>query len=299
VIDGNDVEVEVREGADQIGPGTRWEIGSITKTFTGTALAALVVDGTVTLETTVGSILGMAEAGGFADRTLVQLATHRSGAARLHPGAWKSLFSRQPYARMDESAMLGSLRRAKVGAPGKERYSNYGFMLLALTLARAAGTDPITLLRSRVLDPLGLKGRIGEESIDDGETLPGYTGTTALERWINATPGAGGIDLTIEDLRRWVFANIAPTTTPLAEAITLAQQPHADAPRQGLGWAFGAKAGLWHNGAQAGCYAMISFDPRIGFGVGIVLNTIRTSGTEKLIVAVINDLHRARSPNLG
>ena len=64
---------------------TMFEIGSITKTFTSTALASLVVDGSITLDDPVGTLLpgwSIPERDGR-KITLNDLATHRSGLSRV------------------------------------------------------------------------------------------------------------------------------------------------------------------------------------------------------------------------
>jgi CubicO group peptidase (beta-lactamase class C family) len=57
---------------------TEYEIGSITKTFTGLLLADAIERGEVTAETKLGALLPLAGAP-VADVTLAELASHRSG----------------------------------------------------------------------------------------------------------------------------------------------------------------------------------------------------------------------------
>jgi CubicO group peptidase (beta-lactamase class C family) len=57
---------------------TEYEIGSITKTFTGLLLADTIERGEVTPDTKLGALLPLAGAP-VADVTLVELASHRSG----------------------------------------------------------------------------------------------------------------------------------------------------------------------------------------------------------------------------
>ena len=58
----------------------RFEVGSITKTFTGVVLASLADEGVLDLDDEIGRWL---EAGQNGDITLGQLATHTSGLPRL------------------------------------------------------------------------------------------------------------------------------------------------------------------------------------------------------------------------
>ena len=81
-----------------------FEIGSISKVFTGLLLAQAVVEKKVTLDTTIGSLLaGKVK---FTDArveaiTLKQLATHTSGLPRLPDNAMAGALEEDPYASYD------------------------------------------------------------------------------------------------------------------------------------------------------------------------------------------------------
>ena len=66
-----------------IGPDTRFEIGSLTKIFTGLILADMAVRDEVDLEMPLGALLDIPAAGAV---TLRSLATHTSGLPRRVPG---------------------------------------------------------------------------------------------------------------------------------------------------------------------------------------------------------------------
>ena len=93
-----------------------FEIGSITKVFTGLLLAQAVVEKKVTLDTTIGSLLaGQVK---FADShvaaiTLKQLATHTSGLPRI-PDNMGAETTEDPYASYDEKRLLSFLATAKL-----------------------------------------------------------------------------------------------------------------------------------------------------------------------------------------
>jgi hypothetical protein len=74
VVDGS-TTTYAHFGADE---HTQYEIGSITKTFTGLLLADAIQRGEVTADTTVGALLPLGGAP-IADVTLAELASHRSG----------------------------------------------------------------------------------------------------------------------------------------------------------------------------------------------------------------------------
>jgi serine-type D-Ala-D-Ala carboxypeptidase/endopeptidase len=63
-----------------------------------------------------------------------------------------------PYARLTEVDLLGTLAKMQLKhAPGSQReYSNFALMVLSYALAKHSGSDFETLLRSRLLSPLGM-----------------------------------------------------------------------------------------------------------------------------------------------
>src|ERR1700737_2904340 len=77
-------EIAIEPGRSRLTRTSLFEAGSLTKTMTATLLAVMGRDGGLSLETTVGALLGP-EAGAAADVTLRQLATHTAGLPRLAP----------------------------------------------------------------------------------------------------------------------------------------------------------------------------------------------------------------------
>jgi CubicO group peptidase (beta-lactamase class C family) len=273
-------ELSIFEGSEPAGPESLWALGSVTTTVTATALAALTIDGTVTLDTTVGRVLGSA-AGAIADRTLRELATHTSGLPRLPStkgGFLRKAFTSQPYANLDEPGLLEAMARVKPEPAGVFAYSNFGYLVLGLALSQAASLPLPALLHREVLDPLGLQAvRVGEEAGDDDAHLPGYSLGRPKPRWVHPLPACGGIAATVPDLRTWAEANLDPDSTPIGEALRLAQAEHrgpsAESSGGGLGWMFGRTPDtVWHNGAESGSYALVVIDRSLSLAFGFVAN---------------------------
>jgi CubicO group peptidase (beta-lactamase class C family) len=112
----------------------RFEIGSISKTMTGTVLASLVDDGIVALRDEIGRWL---DAGPNGDITIGELATHTSGLPRLSPS--HVLGAPDPYAFLTAEVAEQELRRVppRKAAVADHDYSNFGYQLLGLVLERA------------------------------------------------------------------------------------------------------------------------------------------------------------------
>jgi len=138
---------------------TVFEIGSNTKVFTSLVLADMVRRGELRLDDPVDKYLPdlkIPAHNGHAIR-LVDLAMHTSGLPRV-PTNMPMANPRDPYADYTRDrlrAFLGSYALPR--DPGAQyEYSNLGAGLLGDALAHRAGTDYETLVRTRVLGPLGL-----------------------------------------------------------------------------------------------------------------------------------------------
>ncbi len=113
-----------------------FEIGSISKVFTGVLLADAVLEGKLTLDDTLTQRLpvkfGYAGAGAV---TLKQLATHTSCLPRL-PANVLNPEGDDPYAQYDRKAMFEYLASAKLQAqpPCEPAYSNLGVAILGVVL---------------------------------------------------------------------------------------------------------------------------------------------------------------------
>jgi len=138
-----------------------FEIGSISKVFTGILLADAVVSGAVSLETTVGEIsseTSEANADVAASVQLRHLSTHSSGLPRM-PSNLAPKNPLDPYADYDRTLMIEFMKTvkpaSKPGAPSG--YSNLGVGLLGELLAIKADTTYQELLANKLAEPLGMK----------------------------------------------------------------------------------------------------------------------------------------------
>lgn len=262
-------------GAD---PGTLFEIGSVTKTFTALTLARLAVRGTVGLDQPLRDLLPRditpPERGGEAVR-LVHLACHTSGLPRLPRGLLpRGLFRTDPYAGCTGEFLLDGLRRTRLrSVPGTRfHYSNLGAGLLGLALARRTGTDYDTLVRAEVCRPLGMTDT--RVVLDPGRAarLAGGHSPTGRPRppWhLAALAGAGGLHSTVPDLLALARAQIDPAPGELAEAVALTR---ATAHRVNAGAAVhpgwisadlprGRHRALFHSGGTGGYRSLLAVVP--------------------------------------
>ena len=245
------------EGADRLCETSLFEIGSITKTITGLLLAESVVRGELSLETTVGDVLGV-DAGNCGEVTLLDLATQRSGLPRLPPNLDpENIDPLDPYAAYTEARLLESLAMVEAPQAGDHLYSNFGFMLLGFAVGRAASNTFAELAQSRIFQPLGMS--TAGCPPPEHERIPVYSGAAAVPWWSSPLPGPGGVGASVRDMTAYLTAHLRPDDTPLAAAIDLATQIHAGSSTpMGLGWI--QQGGVWwHNGGTGGSSAFCAF----------------------------------------
>lgn len=261
-----------------MGPDTRFEIGSVTKIFTGLILADMAVRKEVDLDTTLGSLLDIPPAGAV---TLQSLATHTSGLPRTCSGprlAARLTADPNPYRDVGLDRAAAALARKPPPAPGTFRYSNVGYQLLAAALAAAASTTWACLLQQRICGPLGMTatGMDPDENTarghDKGDFPFPYSDYALL-------PGAIGLLSTTADLDRFLQVQLEPESTPLGPAIRLSRTPQAGSSRAaGLGWQLkisGDATLAWHEGLTNGFSALLAVidTPKAPRGLAILTNS--------------------------
>jgi serine-type D-Ala-D-Ala carboxypeptidase/endopeptidase len=265
----------------------RFEIGSITKTMTGTVLAALANAGAVALDDEIG---GWLDAGRNRGITLVQLATHTSGLPRLPPG--HNPGSPDPYAFLTAEVAERELRLIEPRPRGVEwDYSNFGFQVLSLALERATGTAFGALLDRHLFRPLEMtcSGVAGQGR---GRRIQGHAQGRKVARWTHHLWGAGGVEASAEDMARYLAACLTPPDSAVGRAIRTAQQPrHRIDPLRsaGLGWALGPPGYLGHDGGTSGFRAMLGLRPHAGQAAAVMVSDRAASG---LPLAVRQSLNR-------
>ncbi len=203
---GNEVDLWHR-GELPAGPASIFEIGSITKVFTGTLLADMAQEGLVGLGDRVSLHLppGVEMPSRGREITLTDLASHRSGL----PAVPRSLLlkalmtrGRDPYADWDAARLEAAIPRTRPRREPEKRfgYSNYAVGLLGHLLARRAATSYDELVRRRICTPLGLRDT--GTSVDGGRLATGHKrGGRETPHWqLAALDGAGGLRSTATDL---------------------------------------------------------------------------------------------------
>ncbi len=277
-----------------------FEIGSITKVFTGLLLAQAVVDGRVTLETSIASLLPPNLE--FADPriaaiTLKQLSTHTSGLPRLPDNQDAGSAPDDPYAHYDEKLMLDFLTTAHLekDGPHLSSYSNLGVGLLGHLLGKVYQSTWEQAVIIKICAPLGLNDTRMTITRLKRPLAPPHDGDKPSHSWtFDAVAGAGGLRSTAADMIKFGQAMAHPEMTPLAQAFALALQPQAKAGAMGgkigLGIFIGQRDGIPfynHDGGTGGYRSGLQVIPQQDIVRVVLINNTTPDGS-----SVIAKTHR-------
>lgn len=262
----------LRKSGSAMDPDTLFEIGSITKVFTGILLADAVNQGKAALDDPVSKHLPaglLAEDSPLRSVTLLDLATHTSGLPRLPANLEAGANPKDPYAHYSEEKLHAYLRDFKATdfeKRGEMNYSNLGMGLLGHLLERIAGKPYEELIQESIFTPIGMSssfiqrspGSVPAESKDRFAT--GHSGGRPVEHWhIDSLCGAGAMVSSARDMMKFAEAHwSAGTPETLKKAMELAAKTQRNG--VGLGWFIG-KEGLQHDGGTGGFRTVLRVNP--------------------------------------
>lgn len=260
-----------------VGPDQLFQIGSISKSFAALCVFQLVQAGKLSLDAHAADILPEIPWPGGTPITVQHLLGHGSGLPDDAP----------PFPRGGDGRLWRGFE------PGEQwSYSNLGYQLLGLMVARLAGRPYPEVLRATVLDALGMAvTRPAILTADRTLYAQGHSplygdrpypigGPLAPGPWTDMTEASGCIASTAADMMRYARFLIAAGRGRGGPLLSdtwglLYTKPVIDAP----GWAPGAKyanglavvpAGrrplLHHTGGMLSFNSSIHVDPEGGFG---------------------------------
>ena len=271
---------------------TLFEIGSITKVFTGILLAEMAERGEVRLEQPVAELLPAvmswchpATAGRSGSwtcppiRPACRACPTTSAPATLAIPTWTTR-SRSSMTFCAGTNCGGTLA-------WQPEYSNVGVGLLGHALARRAGTSYEALVTARILAPLGMTStRITLSPCGCRETCAGSQrarpGRCRTGIWRRPLPGAGALRSNVDDMLTFLAANLTPPeSSTLGRAIRRAQTAHftgGDGRKGGLGWGLSLlkqeRDILTHAGGTGGYLTFVALDPERRLGVVVLSNQV-------------------------
>lgn len=287
---------------ERVDEHTVFDIASLAKAFTATAVAQLVDQGVLHWDDPVRRhlpdlVLPTAEL--TASATLRDFLAHRTGLESANMMWVLTAASR--------GEVLRRMRYLPVVAPRGRRmlYSNVGYTVAGEAAAAAAGTSFEALLEGRVIRPLGLRSTAStfEQAATMANvasphaTIAGRQQPIRREVQRHSTAPAGAIQSSVHDLARWMRLHlnngvvdgtrfvsdsamvamhaiqVGIETTPAMRAARLVEDSVVG---YGMGWQVMDYRGhplLWHTGNGDGQLAYVALLPRDRLGVVVVVNT--------------------------
>jgi len=275
-------------------PETPFCLASVTKQFTAMAIMMLAEQGKLGYDDPVSRyVREFSRAERLSRITVRQLLNHTSGIPDFGDLA------------VDDSALTPEglievlLQKESVfsSAGQKYRYSNPGYILLAIVVERVSGQSFSDFLEERIFRPLGMSNTF----VYDNPLKRNRQAATGYDQFgqeddaqATAIPGDGGIYSTVDDLFKWDQALYTDKLIPQA-ALAVAFTPgkvKEGTSTYGFGWNVGDKGGgkyVWHTGSTAGFRAFI--ERRLTDQVTVILLTNRgNSKRTEMNDAILNIL---------
>ena len=261
-------------------PDTFFEIGSITKTFTGLMLSRSIELNRVTPESQLKNFRPEWKGQKAGSIQLSELVNHRSGLPRV-PCDLHFKDPRNPYGDYSEDDLIAGLTDIQLKAQpdcilgahpaAAPLYSNWGMAVLGYALATQQGESYEALLHELVLDPLKLDDTTIQLSpAQKARFAMGYDKslkqTLPWERRVLF--GAGAIRATARNLIKYAGAYLKPDQTSLGPAIKrVSTLPYA--------WSRLPSGSLWHDGMTGGYASFLKIYPNRDLAVLYLTNTAR------------------------
>jgi CubicO group peptidase (beta-lactamase class C family) len=275
----------------------QYRLGSISKTVTAVAVLRLRDEGRLHLDDPLerhvpGTPLG--------DRTVGQLLAHVAGAAAESPGEW---WERAPGGSLADLG-LGA-EHVVLGAARRFHYSNLGFGLLGELVARLRGRSWEDVVRTEVLQPLGMTRTTPRPVAPAAEGRAVHPWADVVlpepEHDAGVMAAAGQLWATLADLGRFA-AFLLGDTGGVLDAATLEEMTvPAGVDSSAPGWsAYGlglqvlrvdGRTLVGHGGSMPGFLAGVFVDPEEQTGAVSLANT--TAGLDPLLPGLLADLRTA------
>ena len=272
---------------DPIDEHSIYEIGSISKVFTGILLADMVAKELVSLDDPIASHLPEdVHVPTFNGKsiTLAHLSDHTSSLPRM-PDNFDPADRSNPYADYTVEQLYEFLSSVELNREiGSEyEYSNYAQGLLGHILALKADVSYEELLFNVITEPLGLSET--KVTLDDkmqANLAIAHNNGVEVSNWDIATlTGAGGIRSSAHDMTRFLAANLGLIASPLRNAMDLSHTVRHDKGGNGsvgLGWHIidhNDAEYVAHGGATGGYRAFAAIDKKARKGVVVLTNSTR------------------------
>jgi CubicO group peptidase (beta-lactamase class C family) len=304
------------DAPDRVDEHTRFAIGSVSKSFTATAIAMLVDEGKLSWDARVTDFLSdFALFDPYVTRELTvrDLLTHRSGLERGDMMWYKSGYDRAE-----------TLRRVRHLQPTWSFRSAFGYQNVMYTAAgevlrKVSGLSWDDFVTQRILEPLGMTRssahitllRKRDNLAASHAEVDGKTQIIPAEEGTNANP-AGSIYSSAHDMVAWLRLQLSAGSVDGTRLLTSGSMATLHTPQMpiglsgpwaslfpdatflsyALGWFVYSHRGariISHGGNIDGMSAAAAFAPDLGFGVVALSNLDGSSLSQALVYRALDD----------
>jgi len=236
---------------------TKFNIGSINKSFTGLAIHQLIADKKISLDDPIGKFLpDYPNKDAAAEVTVRHLLNMTSGIGDFFGDRYDAM-PKEKIRSLEDYLPLFADRPLEFEPGAKERYSNGGYVVLGLIIAKASGMDYYTYVRDHIFKPAGMNDTVSLEKdavvpnralgyVREGSSWKPNYGTLPARG-----SSAGGGYSTARDLLKYTIAIGEGTIAGVPEEM---------------------RGGFAIAGGAPGLNAFLEWDPKSGYVVAVMSN---------------------------
>ncbi len=278
-----------------------FEIGSVTKVFTATALATLVRSGLIDLELPVSHYLPELAKSEVAKTKLKELIAHTSGLPGMFEELQRGADPLNPFKDIEETLFIEALKAMKRLNSKKSfdpsNYSNVGPTILGLIISRVSSTPYEQFVLKNTIQQLELANTYFSIPTSQKDLfISGYNSKIQkTPHWeFKVFSPAGALHSSATDMLQFVQKNIVANhgSTGVLRDLLLTQKIQAEGKNLniGLGWFYDKKSEVYyHRGGTLGFTSLVAFQKNKKLGLVILSNTgylgdrVYVDGVEELV----------------
>ncbi|WP_321996729.1 serine hydrolase domain-containing protein [Draconibacterium orientale] len=279
--------------------GTRFRIGSVSKTLTGMGIVQLKRDGLINSFDQALSDFDDSFPHGN-QITLRHLLSHQSGLPDYVSMVESDAKSGQTFTpeTIFEIVKNQVAENNLIFTPGSSvAYSNTNFLILALLIEELSGDSYENYITSKILDPLNMADtEMGSNEINGENYAQGYYGNENVSEYpMQITFGAGCWTSTVADLEKWCRAAMGNSWfSPDEKNVIFGEDVPEESTAFKLAWfrsKIDGKTFLWHGGDIDGFASLIGFVPESNSVLISLSNKQDDSGTtrNKIIETILKN----------
>lgn len=185
-----------------------FDVGSVAKQFTAASILVLAAEGRLNLDDPVRKYLP--EIRDYGTPLTIDHLLHHTGGVRNYTMMSSLYESAVPPGFQNQDVVnIAARQRSLEFAPGADyNYSNTGYVLLAVIVARVSGQSLAEFTQARIFDPLGMtstRWRTDARAVVPGRVTAYQQGTGGWRAFVpyDNVHGSGGLLSTTGDLLRW------------------------------------------------------------------------------------------------